>query len=85
VSLKVKRRGTVVVTMDDEYAGKVWRSLGRAMDALGHMDQQEQRYEQLVNTGTIDDLLALRTAIINVMPDAAEKGIPVLRAERGHR
>lgn len=58
---------TITIKMSEEYAAKLERSLGRIMQAAGdHL--APERYTPLVNTATIDHLLALRMAIVKQLP-----------------
>lgn len=59
--LNVTSEITVTIKMDATYADKLTRSLARALGAIGRLDLSAQG--QLVNMGTVDDLLALRMAI----------------------
>jgi len=54
------------IELDEEYAFRLARSLGRALNSL---DKYAADYAQLVNTHTVDDLAALRTALFNVLPE----------------
>lgn len=71
MSLRVNRTATYTIELDEETAGKLMRSLGRVMNVLGNLDQQEERYQWLVNTHTVDDLLALKTALYMALPEDA--------------
>ena len=64
--LKASREVTISVTMDEAYAGKLERSLLRALTAVEKINGEA--YDQLVNTGTVDDLVSLRTVIIDQLP-----------------
>lgn len=65
--LESSRTVKVVVTMNEDYAGKLERAIQRALTAFQHLDGP--RREQLVSNSTVDYLLALRTAIINQLPE----------------
>jgi hypothetical protein len=66
MTLKVTRTAAYTVELDEEYAGKLMRSLGRILTAVDHMPPAHRT--QLVNTHTIDDLLALKTALYTALP-----------------
>ena len=61
--LEVTTETVVTVKMSGVYAGKLARSLGRALESFDKLD--EERRNHLVNTHTVDNLLALRMALIN--------------------
>jgi hypothetical protein len=61
MTLKVTRTVTYTVEMDEGYAGKLAHSLGRVLEAVERLDSRHR--QNLVNTHTVDDLLALKTAI----------------------
>lgn len=61
--LKASREVTITVTMDETYAGKLERSLIRVLTAVENTNGAV--YDQLVNKGTVDDLISLRTVIID--------------------
>lgn len=61
--LKASREVTINVTMDETYAGKLERSLLRVLTAVEKNNGAV--YDQLVNTGTVDDLVSLRTVILD--------------------
>lgn len=63
--LEVTTETTVIVKMSGDRAGKTFRSIQRAMTQLDKLDPAV--YTQLVNTHTIDDLLALATALRNAL------------------
>jgi hypothetical protein len=67
--LEGKREVTVTLALGEAYAERLERSLGRALEALGKLD--DARYQQLVNTATVDDLLALRLTIRNTLEGTA--------------
>lgn len=66
MTLKVTRTAAYTVELDEAYAGKLARSLGRVLAAIDHLDPTIR--DQLVNTHTVDDLLALRTALYAALP-----------------
>jgi hypothetical protein len=61
--LEVTSETVVTVRLGGEYAAKVAHSLGRVLASIDHLDHD--RREQLVNTHTVDDLVALKTALFN--------------------
>jgi hypothetical protein len=63
--LEVTREVKVTLTFNEDYAKKTERALNRALAATQKLPIPH--YEALVNTGTIDNLLALREAIINAL------------------
>lgn len=65
--MQVKCESTYTVTLDTAEMGKLARALGRAMEALPHLPSAE--YSRLVSLGTVDQLLALRTALYNASPE----------------
>jgi hypothetical protein len=65
--LEVTRKATYTVTMDDLYATKLTSALGRILNTVSEMDQRANPYVQLVNTGTIDTLLSIKTALIRAL------------------
>jgi hypothetical protein len=67
VTPKVTRTTTYAVELDEEYAGKLMRSLGRVLAAVDHLDPGARTL--LVNTHTVDDLLALKTALYIALPE----------------
>ncbi len=67
--LEVTKKSTYTVTMDDLYATKLTSALGRILNASSEMDQRSNPYVQLVNTGTIDTLLSLKTALHRALED----------------
>jgi hypothetical protein len=62
MTLKVSRAATYTVEMDEVYAAKLARSLGRVLAAVGRLEPGART--QLVSTHTVDDLLALKTALL---------------------
>lgn len=62
--LEVTSETTVTIKLSQRYADKLEASISRALEATSKLD--ERRYINLVNTGTVDDLLALRTALRHV-------------------
>jgi hypothetical protein len=67
MTLKVNRTTAYAVELDEEYAGKLMRSLGRVLTAVDRMDPNMRT--GLVNTHTVDDLLALKTALYMALPE----------------
>lgn len=65
--LKASREVTITVTMDEEYAGKLERSLLRVLTAVEKNNSEV--YDPLVNTGTVDDLISLRQVINEQLPE----------------
>ena len=63
VKFEIETQRTFLLDMDDEYANKLSVALGRALSAFSHLDENSATYQTLVNTHTIDTLLALRTAL----------------------
>jgi hypothetical protein len=63
--IEVTAKTVVTINLSSAAADKLERSLGRALEAFYHMDPSP-RYTALVNTGTMDDLLALRLALTSV-------------------
>lgn len=59
--LEVTAETVITIKMSGEYAKKLERSLGSLLDAAPH---PSSRYTQLVNTGVIDNVAALRLALI---------------------
>jgi hypothetical protein len=51
----------VIVKMSGDYAGRVYRSIQRVLPAIDKLDPAART--QLVNTGTVDDLLAMATVL----------------------
>lgn len=60
--LEVTAETVVTVKMSEEYAGKMIGSVGRVLAAVDHMTDGQRT--QLVNTGTIDNLVALRNGMM---------------------
>jgi hypothetical protein len=69
VNFKIETQRTFLVDMDDEYANKLSVALGRALNAFRFLDEKSATYQTLVNTHTIDTLLALRTALDTAADD----------------
>lgn len=65
--LNAKREMIITVSMDEEIAVKIGRALTRLLTAVDHLSDPRMRTE-LVNDGTIDAAVALRTAISDQMP-----------------
>jgi hypothetical protein len=63
VKFEIETQRTFLVDMDEEYADKLNAALGRALSALSHLDANSATYQSLVNTHTIDTLLAFRGAL----------------------
>jgi hypothetical protein len=63
--LEATAETVVTIKLSKEHAVKLAHSLGRALEATSHLDPSS-RYTALVNTGTIDDLLSLKTALFTV-------------------
>lgn len=70
--MKATRESTYTVTLNAEEAGKLSRALNRALTATEHMTPA--RRGQLVNTGTIDQLLALRMVLVSAGAEDDEPG-----------
>jgi hypothetical protein len=62
--LEVTTETTVTIKLSGTYADRLAASLGRTLAVIDHVGTE--RYEQLVNTNTIDDLLDLKTALYTV-------------------
>ena len=59
--LEVTAETVITLKMSKPYASKLAHSLGRALEAFDHLGPD--RRTTLVNTRTVDDLLALKTAL----------------------
>jgi hypothetical protein len=66
--LEATAETTITVKFSGEYAARIMASLGRILTSVDHMDPE--RRVQLVNTHTVDDLLALKTALLNATESA---------------
>jgi len=62
--LEATAETVVTLKLSKEYAVKLARSLGRALETVNHLDDRLR--VNLINAGTIDDLLALKTALFTV-------------------
>jgi len=74
--IEIRRETKYLVTFGQPYAEKLECSLGRALEALGKLESsadtaQRRYYQVLVNTGTVDDLVAFRTALVNAREASA--------------
>lgn len=63
--IEVTAETVITVKLTAAYASKLEASLSRALTAIGRMDHD--RRAQLVNTHTVDDLLALRQSLLSVL------------------
>lgn len=72
MSVQITKKVTYTVTMEAEEAGKLSRALMRALTATEHMTPA--RRGQLVNTGTIEQLLALRMVLVSAGAEDDEPG-----------
>ena len=66
--LEVKRETKLTLTLSEDYAKKLERSLLRTLAAVDHLSPD--RRSALVNTGTTDSLLALRLALLNALEES---------------
>lgn len=64
--LKVKRETMITISMEEETARTMSRAMNRLLTSVDHLDTA--RRTQLVNTGTIDAVLAMRMAIEQELP-----------------
>lgn len=68
--MKVKRKIKYTVELDQRDADRVVDALGKALTGLGALDSADYPvYSKLVSNGVIDRLLALKTMIVNQIPD----------------
>lgn len=66
MELEATSETTIMVRFSGPQAIKTVGSLSRVLTAIDKLSPEHRT--RLVNTGTVDDLLALRTAMQNVMP-----------------
>jgi hypothetical protein len=59
--LEANAETTVTLRMSEKYARKVLGSLGRTLSTIDKLDPCRRGH--LVNLGTVDDLLSVKTAI----------------------
>jgi hypothetical protein len=63
--LEVTAETAITIKMDGEYARKLNRSLGKALDSFGGLPATTRG--RLATEGVIDNLLALHTALIRAL------------------
>lgn len=61
--LEVKRDEIVTMRMDGEYANKLSSAINNAMKGFASLSEHGAAYQMLVNSGTIDTLLALKMVV----------------------
>ncbi len=61
--LEVKRDETVTIRMDGNDANKLSNAINNAMKGFAALSETGAAYQMLVNSGTIDTLLALKMVV----------------------
>jgi hypothetical protein len=64
--LSAKRESMIIIEMNEPTARKITRALARLLESVDHLDAT--RREVIVNTGTVDVVLALRMVIAEELP-----------------
>jgi hypothetical protein len=75
-ALEARRETRLIIDMEEAYAAKLSRSIMRALTAIDTKLPLEAR-KQLVNTGTVDNLLSLKMAIDGLYDDPLSLKMPI--------
>jgi hypothetical protein len=64
--IEITAERVVTIKLSEGYAGELERALTRVLTALDHPSMEAARRSELAHTGTLERLLALKTALASV-------------------